>query len=330
AAAGRIKIVIKDPAEGTSIVNPPYLDYDPADTIHVDIPQTVESWQDDTDPVVPPVYQQYQNLLESQTCVLYGGLTIKPKSEYTQVVPKHLKPSKLYTALVNNLYDMDNDGNFDALSETREVHKFTFQTSRYKDFAAQINSYLLSDVEGASLVIRPAIFSVRKALTAVEVVAGYANVAGSANDLADGMATKYQHRFDRLIEGIFAISPLEAAQTTEFNLIRNTNDSDKIVAVLIRNPEPFNNPRMPLEDVQDTVTVLDEAGNPAPGYRVLFSKDYSQVVVMHNSLEISGPWAIRFQYKLWDGSGYVVPGTPDYSTDLVGTVVVSGLDFASF
>ncbi|HKP52943.1 MAG TPA: hypothetical protein VJ183_09850 [Chloroflexia bacterium] len=330
AAAGRIKIVIKDPTEGTSIVNPPYLDYDPADTIHVNTPQTVESWQDDTDPVVPPVYQQYQHLLESQTCVLYGGLTIKPKSEYTQVFPKHLKPSKLYTVLVNNLYDVNKDGNFDALSETREVHKFTFQTSRYKDFVAQINSYLLSDGEGASLVTRPAVFSVRKALTPVEVVAAYANVVGSANTLADGLAARYQHRFDRLIEGIFALSPLDVAQTTEFNLIRNTNDSDKIVAVLIRNPEPFNNPRMPLEDVQDTVTVLDDAGNPAPGYRVLFSKDYSQVIVMNNSLEITGPWNVRFQYKLWDGSAYRVPGVPEYSTDLVGSVVVSGLDLASF
>jgi hypothetical protein len=330
AAAGRLKIVIKDPTEGTSIVNPPYLDYDPADTIYVNTPQTVESWQDDTDPVVPPVYQQYQNLLESQTCVLYGGLTIKPKSEYIQVFPKHLKPSKLYTVLVNNLYDMNRDGNLDALSEMREVHKFTFQTSRYKDFAAQINNYLLSDGEGSSLVTRPAIFSVRKVFTPVEVAAAYANVSGSTNALADGMATKYQHRFDRLIEGIFALAPLDAAQTTEFNLIRNTNDSDKIVAVLIRNPEPFNNPRMPLEAVQDTVTVLDGAGNPAPGYRVLFSKDYSQVIVMHNSLEITGPWNVRFQYMLWDGSAYRVPSTPDYSTDLVGTVVVAGLDLASF
>lgn len=330
AAAGRIKIVIKDPAEGTTIVNPPSLDYDPADTVHVDIPQTIESWQDDAAPVVPPVYQQYENLLESQTCVLLGGLTIKPKSQYTQVVPKHLKPSKLYTALVNNLYDSDKDGTFDSQSEIREVHKFTFQTSRYKDFAEQINSYLLTDGEGASLVTRPAIFSVPHSLTSGEVTAAFATVAGAANALADGLATKYQDRFDRLIEGIFALSPLEAAKTTEFNLIRDTNESDRIVAVLIRNPEPFNNPRMPLDDVQDTVTVLDGAGDPAPGYRVLFSKDYSQVMVMHNSLEITGPWNVRFQYKLWNGSAYVVPGIPDYSTNLVGTVVVSGLDFASY
>jgi hypothetical protein len=330
AAAGRIKIVIKDPAEGTSIVNPPYLDYDPADTVHVDIPQTVESWQDDADPVVPPVYQQYQNLLQSQTCVLYGGLIIKPRSEYAQVVPKHLKPNKLYTALVNNLYDANKDGSFDALSETREVHKFTFQTSRYKDFAAQINSFLLSHDDGTSLATRPAIFSVRRGLTPVVVAAAYANVAEAANALADGLATKYQHRFDRLIEGVLALSPLEAAQTTEFNLIRNSSDGDKIVAVLIRNPEPFNNPRMPLADVQDTVAVVDAAGNPVAGYRVLFSKDYSQAIIMHNSLEITGPLTIRFQYKLWDGSGYLVPGTPAFTTDLVGTVVVGGLDFASF
>jgi len=225
---------------------------------------------------------------------------------------------------------VDKDGDFDELSETREVHRFIFQTSRYKDFAEQVNSYLLSDGEGASLVTRPAVFSVRKGLTPTEVAAAFANITGSADSLVDSLATRYQHRFDRLIEGIFALSPLEAAQTTEFNLIRNTDDGDKIVAVLIRNPEPFNNPRMPLEEVQDTITVLDAAGNPAPGYRVLFSKDYSQAVVIHNSLEITGPWDIRFRYKLWDGSGYVVPGTPDYSTDLVGTVVVSGLDLASF
>lgn len=330
ATAGRIKIVIKDPAEGTSVVNPPSLDYDPADTIHVDIPQTIESWQDDADPVVPPVYQQYQNLLESQTCVLLGGLTIKPKAQYTQVVPKHLKPSKLYTALVNNLYDSDKDGTFHSATETREVHKFTFQTSRYKDFAQQINSYLLKDGEGPSLVTRPAIFSVRQGLTSVEITAAFATVAGAPNALADTLTNKYQDRFDRLIEGIFALSPLDAARTTEFNLIRNTNDSDRIVAVVIRNPEPLNNPRMPLDDVQDTVTVLDGAGNAVAGYRVLFSKDYSQVVVMHNSLEITGPWTVRFQYKLWNGSAYVVPGIPDYSTDLVGTVVVTGLDLANY
>src|ERR1051326_4563887 len=195
------------------MVNPPYLDYAPADPIHVNTPQTVESWQDDPDPVVPPVYQQYQDLLEAQTCVLFGGLTIKPKSEYTQVFPKHLKPGKLYTVLVNNLYDMNKDGAFDAATETREVHSFTFQTSRYKDFAAQINSYLLTHGEGTtSVVTRPAVFSVHKHLTGIELAAAHATVAGTANPLSDSLAARYQHPFDRIIEGIFALSPLDRSE----------------------------------------------------------------------------------------------------------------------
>jgi hypothetical protein len=329
-AAGRIKLVIKDPAEGTEIVNPPQLDYDPAATEHVEIPQTVESWQDDPDPVVPHVYRQYQHLLEAQQCVLWGGEVIKPRSEYTRVFPKHLKPDKLYTVLVNNLYDLDKDGDWNSPGETCEVHSFTFRTSRYKDFAEQVGSYLLSHGEGTSAQTRPAIFSVAKPLTAAEVAAARAAAAGASDALSDGLANRWRHPYDRVIEGIFALPPLTAALTTEFNLIRNAADGGRIVALLIRNPEPFNNPRMPLAEVQGTVAVLDAAGHPAPGYRVLFSPDYSRAIVMHDSLEIAGPLTVRFQYKLWNGSAWVVPGTPEYGTDLVGTVVVGGLDFTSF
>jgi hypothetical protein len=331
AIAGRMKIVIKDPVEGAEIVNPPYLDYDPADTVYTSIPQTIESWQDDPNPVVPPIFQIYQNLLESQNCVVTGGDTIVPKSEFMQVVPKHLKPSKLYTALVNNLYDVDQDGDFSELNETREVHKFTFQTSRYADFEAQIMSYLLSHTDEDNITTtRPAIFSVKKALLPGEVAAAYATVVGSSDPIADAIETQYQHRFDRVIEGVYGLSPLEPAQTTEFNLIRDKNNGEKIVAVWIRNPEPFNHPRMPLSDVADTVTVLDAGGNPAPGYQVLFSKDYSQVLILHDSLEINGPWDIRFQYKRWNGSAYTVPATPEFSSDTVGTIVITGLDFSIY
>jgi hypothetical protein len=327
ARAGRLKIVIKDPAEGTEIVNPPALDYDADDTTHVEIPQSIESWQDDEDPQVPPVYQQYQHLLDSQQCVLVGGKIIKPKSEYASVVPKHLKPRKCYTVLVNNLYDIDHDGDFDVVTEMREVHRFTFRTSRYRDFAEQVNSYLLTEGEGGELVTRPAVFNVRKDFSSAELLAALACIDGSSGTMADQLAAKYQHPFDRAMEGILALPPLNAAQTTEFNLIRNSADDDKIVAVLIRNPEPFNDPRMPIEEVRGTITVLDGESNAAPGHRTLFSKDYSQALVMTGGLEITGPWSVRFQYKIWDGSTYVVPGEPEYSSDLAGTVIVSELEF---
>ncbi len=330
AADGRLKIVIKDPKEGSSIVNPPYLDYDPNDTIYTNIPQTIENWQNDPNPVIPNGLQAYSNLINSQNCVVIGGNTIVPPAEYAEIIMKHLKPRKLYTAVVNNHYDTNNDGDLEQLSDIREVHRFTFQTSRYANFAEQINSYLLTDGTGVNQVTRPAIFSMPAALSSSEVTAAYDTIVGNANTLSDSIEVNFQHKFDRVLEGILGFAPLEAAMTTEFNLIRNTNDSSKIVAVLIRNPEPFNNPRMPLAEVADTISVLTGGGAPNNSYKMLYSKDYSQVLIMHSSLEITGPWDIRFQYKIWDGSAYVVPAPPDYSVAEIGTIELTGLDFSNY
>ena len=330
AIAGRIKIVLKDPVEGDEIENPPYLDFDPADTLHISTPQTVETWVDDPDPIIPPIYQQYQNLLASQNCVLFGGQTIKPKSEYLQTFPKNLKPNKLYTAIVNNLFDINRDGDFDVPSqvvpsgfesEMREVHNFVFKTSRYPDFSDQVNSFYLEEIIDGVIQSRPAIYPMDKGFTGAEIDAAYACFTGGANIMADEIETQFLHKFDRVVEGIFALDPLPSCQTTEINVIRDSNDNDKIIALLIRNPEPFNNPRLPLDVIQPTVEVVKNNGSIQAGYHKLFSKDYSQILIMHNSLEIIGPVNIRFQYKLYNGSTFVVPAT--------GTVVLNNLDIAN-
>lgn len=326
-ASGRLKIVIKDPAEGSEIVNPPFLDYDENDTEHTTIPQSVENWQDDPNPQVPHEYQQYQALLDSQECILIGGQRIIPKSEFARVFPKHLKPRKLYTAIVNNLYDLDKDGGFEELNESREVHKFTFQTSRYPNFAAQVGSFFLSDEEGGT---RPAVFNVGLALGQNEIAATLATIRGQANALADGIRLNYQHPFDRALEGLLGLPPLDAATGTEFNLIRNTNDANKIVAILIRNPEPFNNPRIPVEEVLDTIQVLNANGNAVSSFKYLHSKDYAQVLVMSNTRVITGTWSFRFRYKIWDGTSYVVPDEEEFSSDAVGTFTIPDLDLSDF
>lgn len=328
AIKGRMKIVIKDPAEGSSIVNPPYLDYDPNDTTHTGTPQSIESWQDDPNPQIPPLLAQYADLLNAQNCILLGSFLIKPKSEFAHIVPKHLKPQKMYTAIVNNLYDVDKDGDFDDLDESKEVHRFTFQTSRYKSFAAQVGSYLLQDPDGPGT--RPAVFRLPFSPSGQEIAAAYATVAGNAHALADGLKQAYQHPFDRVMEGIFQLPPLEAPTTTEFNLLRNSNDNDKIVAILVRNPEPFNNPRTPLSEVADTLQILNNAGNPDGNYRYLHSKDLSQVLIMRHNLNITGELDFRFRYKLWNGTNYIVPKAPDFGSDEVGTILVSNLDLSNF
>lgn len=323
-AAGRIKIVIKDPREGDEIINPPSLDYDENATQYAHIAQTIESWEDDPNPVVPYIFEQYENLINSNECLPFGGNQITPPSKYLYVRLKHLKPLKLYTAIVNNLYDLDKDGVLEAAGETTEVHKFTFQTSRFATFKQQVLSYLLTDTEAT--VTKEAIFALDKGFTSAELASAFATITGSANTLGDSIETGYLHRFDRVIEGILGLPPMDKAISTEFNVVRDTNDSNKIVALIIRSPEPFNNPKMPQDEVLDTITILDGLANEDTSYKKLFSKDYSQVIFMNTALEITGPLDLKFTYKIWDGNAYSVPGLPDYTSDEVGTIVISNLD----
>lgn len=313
---GRLKVVIKDPTEGTEIVNPPYLDYDENDITTINIPQTVEEWRRDEEPLIPFVVSQWANLYMANNCISTGGDSIRPASQFITIALKHLKPSKLYTAIVNNLYDTDGDGEFNEANETREVHKFVFKTSRYATFADQINSYLLTKGSGADYVSKEAIFSVTKDLTALQIDMAYKTIIGESNP-ADALIEKYQHAFDRVLEGVLAIEPLDEAVSTEFNFIRTVADN-KIIAVIIRNPEPFNIPKIPISEITDTIQVMD--GSVAdPNYKVLFSKDYSQAILMHVSQIITAPsLSFKFRYKVWDGYSYAESGSvPPVTIDVL-------------
>jgi hypothetical protein len=328
AVNGRIKVVIKDPREAPATTNPPYLDFDELDLSVKHIPQTVEMWQDDPNPLVPFIFDQYANLIAANLCTPLGGIPIVPPSQSLEVKLKHLKPLKLYTAIVNNLYDLDNSGTFDPVTDTTEVHKFTFQTSRYKSFLEQVNSYKLEDPVDASINAE-AVFNVDKNLSALDIAAAWDTMNDIANPLGDDLDVNYQHKFDRIIEGLWGFAPMNEAVTTEFNVIRNTNDADKIVALVIRNPEPFNNPKIPLNIIEDTIAVLTSGGVTDTDYKVLYSKDYSQVIVMKNTLEITSDLDLKFMYKVWDGNAYIVPGLPDYTSDDIGTVVIDDLNITN-
>lgn len=311
---GRIKIVIKDPREDETIDNPPYLDFDPADTVYTNIPQTVEEWVSDDDPQIPFVISQYMNLYNASQCT--GSVEIiKPASEFMQVFPKNLKPNKLYTAVVNNLYDLSKDGEFDSVadvdaerpSETREVHKFVFRTSRYRNFEGQVNSFTIEKEVGGVLTTSQSVFHAAKLFTVEEIQSAYNAMTGapltiSNPDALANLEHNYQHLYDRIIEGVLGLTPLDAAISTEVNLVRNLSDN-KVVALIVRNPEPFNHPKIPLSEMADALKVFT-AGVENTDYSVLFSKDYAAAIIMHSSLEITEDVDLQFTYKLWNGSIY--------------------------
>ncbi|UZT99322.1 hypothetical protein ODZ84_07050 [Chryseobacterium fluminis] len=334
---GTMKIIIKDPVEGISVVNPPYIDATEQfiETSPSEISQTFEEWLTDDNPAIPPVLSQYANMLNNgQSCI--GDITLTtPKSIYRVARPKKLKPQKLYTAQVLNLYWGDEPG-VDLMNITeelkqkyaKEVHKFVFQTSRYKNFEEQVKSCFIGyEGENGLAGIRQAVYSIEKSIAPNKLTAAWDIIRTKpkevcTNSLSKAIETQYQHPFDRIVQGLFGITPQEDAPTTEFNKITDS-DTGQVVAVLIRNPEPFNHPKIPVEEVVTVHTLatppvvtqegmievvnFNSSGKPVlnSDYKVIYSKDYSQALVMNTAKSITATELnFKFIYKVWDGTKY--------------------------
>ncbi|WP_261512704.1 hypothetical protein [Chryseobacterium paludis] len=339
---GAMKIIIKDPVEGISIINPPILDatYQDIVTSPVDIPQTFEEWANDDNPAIPPVMNQYFNLLNSGVNCTGIITMVKPKSTYRIATPKKLKPQKLYTAQVLNFYwgtdtiDLANITEQIKQDYAKEVHKFVFQTSRYKDFEAQVSSYLIDykDENGLDKK-KPAVYSIEKSLTADKINAAWdiintdpKNVC--TNPLSQAIAMQYQHPFDRIVQGLFGVTPQEDAPTTEFNKIIDPA-TGKVIAILVRNPEPFNHPKIPIENINrvkgSTVDLNDPKNQgmievvkpnssgkllPDSNYSMIYSKDYAQALIMNTGKSIvENEMNFQFIYKVWNGDKYDISKT---------------------
>jgi hypothetical protein len=289
-----MQIIIKDPSEDTSLPNPP-----PPETTTTEIPQAVVAWPSDDDPRIPEDIRALLNLhnpellnpdFEGGDCWVSGAEMIKPASVYTSVEPKYLKPLKLYTAVVNNVYR----------GQIKEVHQYVFQTSRYPDFVAQVKSYRLDDGEGNQ---RDAVFQIHVPLSVADLNLMYDIVTGNISAPNAAMAGTWADPFDRLVVGAMKLSPVDPATSTEFNVVRNTT-TDAAVAVWIRNPEPFNDPKLPADVLERSLRVMD-GSNVDLSYKVLFSKDRSQAFVMHPARVIPvTQMRFRFAYIEWNGNDY--------------------------
>ncbi|MCP2027476.1 hypothetical protein L1276_002633 [Flavobacterium sp. HSC-32F16] len=295
---GALNLIIKDPLNDVLI---PY----PLPTEATPYPKAEKGnteWVDDNDPRIPLNIQMLKNMIKGSPdlkCTITIGDALKPKSYGYEVKLTDLKPSKLYTVLAKNYFDKNQNG-IPNDNENILVHQFGFQTSRYRDFAEQVNSYVLDQAEA-----RKALFDVPLSLSEDQITSLNNVVFGNDDTLSNSLALKYQHLFDRAFEGILKMSPLDPAQSTEVNRIVNTNTGE-VVALLVRNPEPFNIPKIPLEEIKNTISVVDDAGVSKAGYKALHSKDYAQVLIMNDSKKITDQnLNIKFEYRMWNNNGSV-------------------------
>jgi len=298
---GSLNVKIKDPVSEILIEYPLPIEI-------TEVPQAEGNgedglvWKKDENPPVPAFAQLLNNLIvndEHIPCdIAYmGALELEAAMSYS-VTLTNLKPLKLYTALFYNAFNPNGTELSDA--HNVEVHRFVFQTSRYAGFEEQVKSCILKDEEENEQM---AVFELSADIPSTDENNIYEIVWNPDNNI---LPLFYAHDFDKLTEGLFCFKPLEAALTTEFNIIRN-EATGNVIAVLVRNPEPFNDPKLPLEEVADTILVVDAGGNVNAGFKTLYSKDYSQAIISKDAEPITeNNLFIRFRYKLWDGAKYNV------------------------
>jgi hypothetical protein len=228
---------------------------------------------------------------------------IEPNGIHSEIDTGSLLPEKLYTAV----YSVRKKPSASPPSAwlSNEVHRYPFQTSRYANFEEQVQCYILSDELNNE---RYAVFNIDVALTSGQLSAVQDVIAGTES-ASDPLLLQFADPLDRILTGILELPQLDPAQTTEFNVIRNTNNSNAIVAILVRNPEPFNDPKLPVGELTSTLTLSVNSGSTS-GYQNVFSKDRSKIYVTRSSSSISaGSGEFTFQFKLYDGTAYSVVST---------------------
>ena len=303
--SGHMDIVIKDPVESGS---PPPQHQREAPVL-AQLPVTQINWAIDDDPIIADDVALVSALRNPEInnpdypgahCWKSGGDPIVPASKNTEVTVEHLKPLKLYSAIVKNYYE----------GVEKDVHNYTFQTSKFANLEDHINSYHLKDSDGNS---RDAVFIHEIDLQQHNQTLGknlndahriIRNSPSITNPHIKALTAVYSDPFQKLFEGHFSTPPLPPPLGVEFNYLKD-KDSDRLFGLLVKSIEPLNDPRIPFNALRSSISVYENNALNTD-YVPLFSKDRSQVILMNSQKRIPATnLQLRFAYLEWDGQNYV-------------------------
>lgn len=284
----------------------------------------------------PDLINEVNNDVSILNNLLING---SPCAPYTPMIPidistkkvADLKPSKLYTAQFVAKYRPAFNGELSDQYFRSLVHNYVFQTSRYGSFEEQVKSYILK--KAGEEVLREAVYPLELTKNFDGSLAEKV-ITKNLELQQDALLNQYADRFEQLMNGVFAVdlNTLQAAVTTEFNLVKHNG---KLVGILIRNPEPFNDPKIPFAEFSnssvtpgETLIVSEFTGGSwtnENNYVVVHSKDKSQLfVTMRNfsfDLDPQSKLKFTFKYKQYNGLDYEDSSTVDVELDLTNYTI---------
>lgn len=245
-----------------------------------------------------------------------SGLSNTPnyKRYYAEFEIPDLKPSKSYTAQyeANNKIGAGND-------DLKPVHKHVFTTSRYAHFRDQIQSFELGNDNGTAVY---ASFQIDVTLDGAGLILA-GQVVNTPLSSTEDLQKEFPMIYDRLMDGVLQMSALEDSVSTEINVIRDAT-SGQFIGILLRNPEPFIDPRIDVAGLGTIIPVEANVETSGAGTisldRVIYNKDKSRVFITHNSLNIpDGDLTVTFRCPVFNGIEYEIL---QYEIDTVQTQAI--------
>ncbi|WP_113639266.1 hypothetical protein [Nubsella zeaxanthinifaciens] len=218
-----------------------------------------------------------------------------------------LTPNKVYTAIFNAKYKPGNDW------LSAEVHRFNFISSRYASFQEQASSFILDQTPGNE---RYAIYQLYTSFTSEEITNNIIPLLDSNASAADDVM-RYASQYDRMVYGGLKLKNLESIEHTVLHLLVNIDPitaEQRVLGLLIRNPEPFNDPKLPVEpipatpapiDLRADTIILTMPQHEAAVFKYIHAKNTSAVLITNATMNFPlGAASLKFKYRIYNGENY--------------------------
>jgi hypothetical protein len=249
------------------------------------------------------------------------GITnvLRPPTMIAEVLRNYeIKPQKLY-----NAFFRAEEVGATPVNES-VVHNYSFETSRYRDFSEHIQSYLrkVKHPDTGAEIEQPAFLSLRLEKQGSEwatINPLLQQILNGTLPSTDGLVATYASVYDRITTGVLKLEAQQAVTGLEFNVIKavnTTTNATSILGILIKSPEPLNDPKLPAAQMSQTLQVTDLV-NTGNTFVHVFSKDNASVFITNSALSLPlNMLSITFRFIVYNGITYETLDTESVSLPL--------------